>query len=415
MLLHVNVAIGSGHHHDRLSGRGGLPTYVDVLPTVNQRRRTQIAGLNGLVPGRACLADAMDEVFEAVYEISPQLGGRFHLFLRHQRPAAGTIPPIADADLVAADMEVFRRKKSGKLLQNVAQHFEILFATGAKRFPHLLRPVGNRTGRPAERFRINRRKRLAVSGQVDLRDDLHVAERGVIHDLANVLLRIEPAVAFVPRAVRGRQRLAGPAPGSPGREFRIFLDLDTPAVVVGQVPVQRIELMTRHPVDIPHHGRLVRKVTGHVEHNAPVSETGRILDMKTGDRERFGMSRGVRSVNRYRHQLKQGLQRIERSAPVVRPDRDPARGDIQQVALLGQSALVLFDGYLLDAAAMSAGGKAVAAHPLDVVVQVIEQIRKSGTVNFSLLGDQELPLPPVRPFGSRNQVLAVTKQTQQNE
>ena len=64
---------------------------------------------------------------------------------------------------------------------------------------------------------------------------------------------------------------------------------------------------------------------------------------------------------------------------------------------------------------MSAGGKAVAAHPLDVVVQVIEQIRKSGTVNFSLLGDQELPLPLVRPFGSRNQVLAVTKQTQQNE
>ena len=179
--------------------------------------------------------------------------------------------------------------------------------------------------------------------------------------------------------------------------------------------MQRIELMTRYPVDIPHHGRLVRKVTGHVEHNAPVSETGRILDMKTGDRERFGMLRGVRPVNRYRHQLKQGLQRIERSAPVVRPDRDPARGDIQQVALLGQSALVLFDGYLLDAAAMSAGGKAVAAHPLDVVVQVIEQIRKSGTVNFSLLGDQELPLPLVRPFGSRNQVLAVTKQTQQNE
>ena len=60
---------------------------------------------------------------------------------------------------------------------------------------------------------------------------------------------------------------------------------------------------------------------------------------------------------------------------------------------------MLFDGYLLDAAAMSAGGKAVAAHPLDVVVQVIEQIRKSGTVNFSLLGDQELP-PLVRPFGS---------------
>ena len=78
--------------------------------------------------------------------------------------------------------------------------------------------------------------------------------------------------------------------------------------------------------------------------------------MKTGDRERFGMLRGVRPVNRYRHQLKQGLQRIERSAPVVRPDRDPARGDIQQVALLGQSALVLFDGYLLAAAAMSAGG-----------------------------------------------------------
>ena len=204
MLLHVNVAIGSGHHHDRLSGRGGLPTYVDVLPTVNQRRRTQIAGLNGLVPGRACLADAMDEVFEAVYEISPQLGGRFHLFLRHQRPAAGTIPPIADADLVAADMDVFRRKKSGELLQNVAQHFEILFATGAKRFPHLLRLVGNRTGRPAERFRINRRKRLAVSGQVDLRDDLHVAERGVIHDLADILLRIESAVTLVPRAVGRR-------------------------------------------------------------------------------------------------------------------------------------------------------------------------------------------------------------------
>ena len=202
MLLHVNVAIGSGHHHDRLSGRGGLPTYVDVLPTVNQRRRTQIADLNGLVPGRACLADAMDEVFEAVYEISPQLGGRFHLFLRHQRPAAGTIPPIADADLVAADMDVFRRKKSGKLLQNVAQHFEILFAGGAKHIARYSVPIRIRiVRRPAEGLRVGGCQGEGVARKVDLRNYLDVAECRVTDDFTDIVLRVVASVAPLSRAV----------------------------------------------------------------------------------------------------------------------------------------------------------------------------------------------------------------------
>ncbi len=42
------------------------------------------------------------------------------------------------------------------------------------------------------------------------------------------------------------------APRRDLRETWIFFDLQAPALVIGEVPMQHVQLMQRHPIDVPH-------------------------------------------------------------------------------------------------------------------------------------------------------------------
>ena len=66
------------------------------------------------------------------------------------------------------------------------------------------------------------------------------------------------------------------------RELRIFLDLDAPAVVVHQVPVERVHLVQRHGVEQLLDLGLGEEVAAHVEHQPAPAEARIILDRNAG-------------------------------------------------------------------------------------------------------------------------------------
>jgi hypothetical protein len=62
----------------------------------------------------------------------------------------------------------------------------------------------------------------------------------------------------------------------------ILLDLDAPALVIGEMPVQRVHLVKGHPVDELFHVFHGLEVTRRIQHEPAPGETGRIRDRDHG-------------------------------------------------------------------------------------------------------------------------------------
>src|SRR6266508_5207740 len=85
-----------------------------------------------------------------------------------------------------------------------------------------------------------------------LGNDRHVAISRVGHDVADLILRVEAAIALA--VVCGH----GPRPSDHGLASKcthlgekwILLDFDSPSLIVGEVPVKRVELVRSEKVDV---------------------------------------------------------------------------------------------------------------------------------------------------------------------
>src|SRR6202521_2604925 len=113
-----------------------------------------------------------------------------------------------------------------------------------------------------------------MARHVDFRDDLHVAARRESNELAHLVLGVEAAIA---RAVRVD------SPGADGSQARILADLEAPTLIIGQMPMQYIELVPRHPVDhgANEGGRL--KVPRGIEHHPAPGVSRCVADGLRGD------------------------------------------------------------------------------------------------------------------------------------
>ncbi len=141
-----------------------------------------------------------------------------------------------------------------------------------------------------------------VAGHFDFGNHLDMAFGGVAHDLANLFLRIIPAVGnpvvFGRSTQIAHERLL--ADGALACQVGIFLDLDTPALVVGQMEVEPVEFMHGQNVDEGLHILHGHEMPADVEHRAAIAEIGFVL-------HRHGRNRPLA----FDHQLAQALQTVE--------------------------------------------------------------------------------------------------------
>ena len=108
-----------------------------------------------------------------------------------------------------------------------------------------VRGTGDRRFRAGQR-RVGGDGRRGVAGHLDLRHDHDVALARVLDHVADLLLGVEPAAAAA---------VGFGAPGADAGELRVLAYLDAPALVVGQMPVQHVELVARQQVDLLLHQR----------------------------------------------------------------------------------------------------------------------------------------------------------------
>ena len=92
-------------------------------------------------------------------------------------------------------------------------------------------------------------------------------------------------------------------------QTRIFLNLDSPALVVSQMPMESIHIMKRHHVQISFHLIHSEKMTADIEMRTPIMEFRSILDSSS------------RKLFCHRKALSQCLRSIENTCR--RPSRNP--------------------------------------------------------------------------------------------
>ena len=190
-----------------------------------------------------------------------------------------------------------------------------------------------RTIRRTTELRISRHCCGEVAGHFNFGNDRDVEFLGVGHDIANLVLRIEiravllvgPILAVFQIGIIGIG-----ARSSHGRQFRIFLHFDAPALVVGQVPVEEIHLVISH--DAQHLLDFLdrEEVAAHVEHETAIGEARRVVDGNAGNR--VGRA-GIEFLDEHvaRQHFLDTLQTVEKAFHGAGLQRDSVFGDHEDV------------------------------------------------------------------------------------
>ncbi|MCY1457830.1 hypothetical protein D9M71_751570 [compost metagenome] len=108
-----------------------------------------------------------------------------------------------------------------------------------------------------------------------------MARGGVGDHLADLVLRVETAVGSrraggrITAAIAGRNAAAADA-----GQLRVALDLHAPALVIGEMPMEGVELLLGHRIE--HALDLVQalEVARRIEHQPAPAETRRIVDLQ---------------------------------------------------------------------------------------------------------------------------------------
>ena len=119
---------------------------------------------------------------------------------------------------------------------------------------------------------------------LDLGNDVDIAVGGITKHFAHIVRRIEHPLAIRLSVIF----LTGPGMpddslGTHGTDLgkpRIFTDRQPPTLIIGQMPMKRIDLMQRKDVDITLHLLHAAEMTANVEHHTPIGKKGLILDPK---------------------------------------------------------------------------------------------------------------------------------------
>ena len=137
---------------------------------------------------------------------------------------------------------------------------------------------------------------------------------GIGDDFTDFILRIEPG---------GSVRIGIAADAADRTEFRIGLDLDSPALIVRKMPVEFVQLVARHEVKDFLYLLLAVEVSGLVQHESSPRVPRGVLDDAAVHHIGLG-------------KLLQRLLRVESSRIVRRPDDNPVLLYLKLVSLCGE-------------------------------------------------------------------------------
>ena len=108
-------------------------------------------------------------------------------------------------------------------------------------------------------------------------------------------------------------------------QFRVLFYLDPPAVVVGKMPVEPVHLVGGNEIDVTLDKLFWEKMARYVQMHAAVWIPGSIFNFNTLNFPGSAGNPGAGLADFGRHELKEGLDAIEKSRPAFRRNADLLR------------------------------------------------------------------------------------------
>ena len=144
-----------------------------------------------------------------------------------------------------------------------------------------------------------------MTRHLNLGHDRHEPLRRERHHLADLILRVVAAVrdAVVRALVAHADRRI--APRADARQPRVFLDLDAPALVVDEVPLEDVQFVQRERCDVLLHLGHRREMPAHVQQRAAPAEARPVLDFQRGHGEPAAPRAPAEALDIGRQQLPQ--------------------------------------------------------------------------------------------------------------
>ncbi len=264
--------------------------------------------MEDLVPAHHPLAETGEDGGEPAIEVGLERGVVLEALGPHERLDRSALLPLRPLDLVAADVPVGVGKERRHLGDEVFEEPVGLLPRGIEGRREDAEPALDRERpRRAGVGGITREPRGRMARHVELRHHPDPAVAGVGHDLADLLLGIEEPV------------------GALLLEQRETPALHPEALVLGEVPVEDVELDRGHSVELPldRLGRL--PVPADVDQETAPGEAGPVGDADGGNPPPGRVAL---------HQLEHGLEAAERADGGRRLERRSTGLDLEHVALV---------------------------------------------------------------------------------
>ncbi|ENN84750.1 hypothetical protein RHSP_08534 [Rhizobium freirei PRF 81] len=251
-LHHVEI-IGLARRHDDLVALARqLDADLRLFPGHQQGAfRIDAAAMGDFVPAGQLAAALVEHRLDPLEEIGLQGEGARYAFLLHEPARQRRSEPGAVGNLIPADMEILRGEELDHFVEDLGEEFVGRLDGRVQGIVRIALDgmIALRRFLTVRQIRQGDEGRGAVAGDIDLRHDLDAECGGMSDDLAHVILRVEAADRFGAIAELRQQRLVRPAQNAGGRQLRIGADLQSPCLIVRQVPMEDVELQPGENVE----------------------------------------------------------------------------------------------------------------------------------------------------------------------
>ena len=273
---------------------GGFDTSLDATPRHDDGTFGE-AALERLVPADEVASACQQEFLYLVVDPRLQLvlGSVLAVVVKAELPdfclAPDAVLPAVLGALVASDVDELRGENVAELTEDGLDERHRLGVAGAEHLaadaPFGLDGVG---AARATQVGEDVQGTLHVSREVDFGNDIDVSFGGIADYLTAFVLGVVASVglAVVDAGIGADDRLLANAAlqGKLGQGFH----LETPALVLGEVPVELVAAVQGHDVEHLLDGFDGEEVTGTVEQDAAIGEAGLVLDDAEGEQHGIG-------------------------------------------------------------------------------------------------------------------------------
>lgn len=224
--------------------------------------------------------------------------------LLHKRLNRRRRPPLAGVHLIAADVQIGIGEDRRQLADDrVDKLIHLVSGRIERRLMHT--PLALHAIRPrrAHQVGIGHRDAGGVPRHVDLRHHANAARRGVSHHLPHLLTGVKQAVAGLLL------------------QFGVMLGGKAPALIVGQVPVEYVELGRRHAVELAQNVRQRQEMARRIQQHATPREARHVADIH--QRQEGVLPVGLQQLQQSFHAAQRAEAGVGGQRGALRRDRQP--------------------------------------------------------------------------------------------